>query len=119
LSSSDSSSSSDSESDATSVVVCTKVVQGKKYKKPDDWSSDDNAFEGQSKVTAPRATNGHTEKGKQGQDNEAFTKVPNKNKKKQTKKQTKINETNNAERMERANKLVQSTVTRVTPTIAS
>jgi hypothetical protein len=109
-SSSDSSSSSESESDATSEVssevVVTKVVQDEAYQKPDDWSSDNNATEVQSAVTATTATNGNTAKGKQ--DDEAFITVTNKNKKKYTKKPTKTDETNNAARMERANRLVQS-----------
>jgi hypothetical protein len=61
LSSSDPPSSSDNESEApsevSSEVVCTKVVQGEEYKKPDDWSSDDDATDVQLKVAAPKATN--------------------------------------------------------------
>jgi hypothetical protein len=67
---SDSSSSLDSESDVSREVVCTKVVQGQKYEKPDDWSSDDDAIVVQEKSTKPKANKDHTAKGKHGQDHE-------------------------------------------------
>jgi hypothetical protein len=108
-SSSDSTSSSDNESD--SEVICTKVVQGEKYEKPDGWSSDDDVMEVQPKVTEPKATNENTAEDKQGKADAAFfIKVTNRNnKKKQTKKQKIIAATTNADRMERANRLLQST----------
>jgi hypothetical protein len=105
LSSSDSSLSSDSDSDTSSKMVCTKVVQGEKYEKPDGWSSDDNKIE---VFTAPRETNMNNKDGKRNKD---FVKVPIRNNRtKQTKKQKKIYDTkHNAERMERANELLQMT----------
>jgi hypothetical protein len=86
------------------------VVQGEKYKKPNDWSSDDNKIEVPPKVTAPRATNENKEKDKQNKDDKTFFKVPNRNNRKRSaKKQKKIDATkSNAERMERANKLLQT-----------
>jgi hypothetical protein len=101
--------SSDIQSDASSEAVCTKVVQGEKYDNPDGWSSDDNAMAVQPKVAAPKATKENTAENKQGKDYDAFIKVTNRNNKKQTKKQKMIAETTNADRMERANRLLQST----------
>ncbi len=73
--------SADIQSDASSEVVCTKVVQGGKYDKPDGWSSDYNTVAVQPKVTTPKATKENTAEKKQGKDYDAFIKVTNRNKK--------------------------------------
>jgi hypothetical protein len=55
-------------------------------------------------------TNENIEAENQDDNDEAFIKVTNRNdQKKQTKKQQKVTKNNNAERMERANRLLQTT----------
>jgi hypothetical protein len=64
----------------------------------------------QPKVTAPKTTKENTAENKQGKVYDAFIKVTNRNKKKQTTtKQKMIAKTTNADKMERANRLLQST----------
>jgi hypothetical protein len=111
LSSSDSSTSG-SDSDSSSEVVFTKVVQGKAYKKPDDWPSDDeNEMNNKLSATALRVSKDDYAEDNLDPDGGSFTKVLSKNNtKKQTKKQTKIdNNKNKEERMDRAQKLLQAT----------
>jgi hypothetical protein len=99
-------------------VVCTKVVQGEKYEKPNGWSRNNIATDAKPSATETRVANNKEDESNQDNDEEiAFIEVKNKknkknNNKNKNKQQQKlyIDHKINAGRMERACILPQNTM---------
>jgi hypothetical protein len=110
-SSASSSPGSDSESDASSEVVCTKVIQGKKYEKPNERSSDDDAINKKLSVMALIVPNYKQGKGKQDKGEREFINVMSKNNNNKTKNKTKKDRSNQDQgrKMDRAHMLLWET----------
>jgi hypothetical protein len=75
-------------------VVCTKVIQGEEYEKPDDWPSDDDKINTKLSATALMVPKDENKEDKHDKEEVEFINVMSKNnRKKQKKKQKKIDAT--------------------------